>query len=44
MGDLNLQPFPEAWHSARFQRLRSANLAEDVSGTVCEKCIAYSGG
>jgi hypothetical protein len=43
MGDLNLQPFPEARHSASFQRLRSANLAEDVSGTVCEKCIAYSG-
>jgi hypothetical protein len=42
MGNLNLQSFPEAWHSASFQRLRSANLAEDVRGTVCEKCIAYS--
>jgi hypothetical protein len=44
MGDLNLQSFPEAWHSANFQRLRSANLAEDVRGTVCEKCIAYNDG
>ena len=44
MGDLNLQSFPEAWHSANFRRLRSANLAEDVRGTVCEKCIAYNDG
>jgi hypothetical protein len=44
MGDLNVQTFPEAWHSARFQRLRSANLAEDVRGTACEKCIAYNEG
>jgi hypothetical protein len=32
----------EAWHGARFQALRRANLAEDVRGTVCEQCIAYS--
>jgi Iron-sulfur cluster-binding domain/Radical SAM superfamily len=44
MGDLTVQTFPEAWHSARFQRLRSANLAEDVRGTACEKCIAYNEG
>ena len=44
MGDLNAQSFPEAWHSAAFQGLRAANLAEDVRGTVCEKCIAYSDG
>jgi hypothetical protein len=31
----------QAWHSEPFQRLRRANLAEDVCGTVCEKCIAY---
>jgi MoaA/NifB/PqqE/SkfB family radical SAM enzyme len=41
MGDLTRQPFVEAWHSAPFQALRRANLAEDVCGTVCEKCIAY---
>ena len=44
MGDLNAQSFEEAWHSAAFQGLRAANLAEDVRGTVCEKCIAYSDG
>ena len=42
MGDLNTQGFAQAWHSAPFQRLRAANLAEDVRGTVCEKCIAYN--
>lgn len=42
MGDLKVQSFSQAWHGANFQRLRAANLAEDVRGTVCEKCIAYS--
>lgn len=41
MGDLERESFIEAWHSEPFQRLRRANLAEDVRGTVCEKCIAY---
>ena len=44
MGDLNTQGFMQAWHSAPFRRLREANLAEDVRGTACEKCIAYSDG
>jgi MoaA/NifB/PqqE/SkfB family radical SAM enzyme len=41
MGDLKTQSFADAWHSAPFRKLRQANLAEDVRGTVCEKCIAY---
>jgi hypothetical protein len=41
MGDLERDSFLDAWHSEPFQRLRRANLAEDVRGTVCEKCIAY---
>jgi len=41
MGDLTAQGFMQAWHSERFQALRRANLAEDVRGTVCERCIAY---
>jgi MoaA/NifB/PqqE/SkfB family radical SAM enzyme len=41
LGDLGCETFLEAWHSGRFQRLRRANLAEDVRGTACEKCIAY---
>jgi len=41
MGELEREPFMQAWHSEPFQRLRRANLAEDVRGTLCEKCIAY---
>jgi MoaA/NifB/PqqE/SkfB family radical SAM enzyme len=41
MGDLNKQSFMEAWNSQPFVRLRTAHLARDVRGTVCENCIAY---
>ena len=41
MGDLTTMTFMQAWHSDKFRALRRANLAEDVRGTVCEKCIAY---
>jgi hypothetical protein len=44
MGDLNTLSFMDAWHSEPFRRLRRANLAEDVAGTVCEKCLAYDEG
>ncbi len=41
MGDLKQMSFMEAWHSPTFQALRQANLEKEVTGTVCEKCIAY---
>jgi MoaA/NifB/PqqE/SkfB family radical SAM enzyme len=41
MGDLTRQSFMEAWHSSRFVALRAAHLRRDVTGTVCEKCVAY---
>jgi MoaA/NifB/PqqE/SkfB family radical SAM enzyme len=41
MGDLNKQPFMEAWNSPAFVALRAAHLKRDVTGTVCETCIAY---
>ena len=41
MGDLNKAPFMEAWNSPQFVKLRAAHLRKDVSGTVCEACIAY---
>ena len=41
MGDLNRQSFMEAWNSEAFVKLRAAHLKKDVSGTVCEKCVAY---
>jgi MoaA/NifB/PqqE/SkfB family radical SAM enzyme len=40
-GDLNKMSFMEAWNSKEAQELRGANLRKDVSGTACEKCIAY---
>ena len=42
MGDLNTTPFMEAWNSPAFQSLRNAHLNRDVTGTVCEKCVAYA--
>lgn len=41
MGDLTTTPFMDAWNSPAFVALRRAHLAKDVSGTVCEKCVAY---
>lgn len=40
MGDLKKQSFMEAWGSPRFAELRTAHLARDVRGTVCERCVA----
>ena len=40
MGDLTEQGFMEAWNSPKFQALRAAHLAGDVSGTPCAKCLA----
>lgn len=41
MGDLNTQSFMAAWQSAAFQVLRAAHIGRDVTGTVCERCVAY---
>jgi MoaA/NifB/PqqE/SkfB family radical SAM enzyme len=41
MGDLNETSFMEAWNCSEFQSLRQSHLAEDVSGTICEKCVLY---
>ena len=41
MGDLNRQSFMEAWNSAPFVALRAAHLRKDVTGTVCQNCVAY---
>jgi len=41
MGDLTTMSFKDAWHSVAFQKLRSANLNRDVTGTACEQCVAY---
>ena len=41
MGDLTKTPFMEAWNSEPFQDLREAHLRQDVTGTICENCVAY---
>lgn len=41
MADLNEVSFMEGWNSEKFQVLRSAHLKKDVTGTVCESCVAY---
>jgi hypothetical protein len=41
MADLNEVTFMEGWNSATFQALREAHLKRDVTGTICENCIAY---
>ena len=41
MANLHETSFSEAWNSIPFQELRKAHLRKDVSGTVCEKCVAY---
>ena len=41
MADLNDVSFMEGWNSVAFQELRKAHLGKDVTGTVCEQCVAY---
>lgn len=41
MGDLRTQSFMSAWQSPAFVQLREAHLRRDVSGTVCQSCVAY---
>lgn len=41
MGDLKEQSFMEAWNSPAFVALREAHLRRDVTGTICEACVAY---
>ncbi|MEO5677273.1 MAG: radical SAM protein [Usitatibacter sp.] len=41
MADLTQVSFMEGWNSMQFQALRRSHLAKDVSGTICEDCVAY---
>ena len=42
MADLTRVPFMEGWNSEPFVKLREAHLRKDVTGTICESCVAYS--
>ena len=41
MADLNQVSFREGWNSPAYVALREAHLKRDVSGTICEDCVAY---
>lgn len=41
VGDLKTQPFMEVWNSEKFQAIRKAHIDKDLSGTLCEQCLAY---
>lgn len=41
MADLNEVSFMDGWNSEAFQTLRAAHLKKDVTGTICEACVAY---
>jgi MoaA/NifB/PqqE/SkfB family radical SAM enzyme len=41
MADLTKMSFMEGWNSEPFTRLREAHVRRDVSGTICEACVAY---
>jgi len=43
MADLREVPFMEGWNSEAFVTLRAAHLRKDVTGTICESCVAYQG-
>ena len=40
MADLNQTSFMDGWNSEKYQQLRKAHLAKDVTGTPCESCAA----
>lgn len=42
MGMLDGTNFREQWNSKVFVELREAHLREDVTGTVCEGCVAWN--
>jgi radical SAM family protein/iron-sulfur cluster protein len=41
MADIENETLTAAWHAPAFQALREKHLIGDVTGTVCESCIAY---
>jgi MoaA/NifB/PqqE/SkfB family radical SAM enzyme len=42
VGNLQSQSFMDAWNSPEFVAIRAAHLNKDVTGTVCQDCVAYA--
>jgi len=41
VGDLHEDSWMDIWHNDKFTAIREAHLKEDLSGTVCQECVAY---
>jgi radical SAM protein with 4Fe4S-binding SPASM domain len=41
VGNLHDDEWMDIWHNDKFTEVRRAHLAEDLTGTVCEECVAY---
>jgi MoaA/NifB/PqqE/SkfB family radical SAM enzyme len=42
MGDLRKMSLMEAWHSDKYVALRKRHLSKDVTGCICESCVAFA--
>lgn len=42
MGDLKETSFMDAWNSEEFRKLRQAHLDENLEGTPCKECVAWT--
>ena len=41
IGNLHNDSWMDIWHNKDFTDIRKAHLAENLTGTVCEECVAY---
>jgi MoaA/NifB/PqqE/SkfB family radical SAM enzyme len=41
VGSLHENTWMDIWHNEKFTAVREAHLKEDLTGTVCEECVAY---
>ena len=41
VGNLHTDSWMDIWHNEAFTAIRKAHLAEDLTGTVCQECVAY---
>lgn len=41
VGNLHKDKWMDIWNNDKFAKIREAHLKEDLTGTVCEECVAY---
>lgn len=42
VGNLHEDSWMDIWHNEKFKEVRRGHLKKDVTGTVCEECVAYA--